>query len=66
MIVNKIDYLVNGTAYQMDVPPIVIDGTIFIPIRCIAESFGYSVSWNSKTNTVEILQNDIEQQFIAL
>lgn len=66
MIVDKTDYLINGTAYQMDVPPIVIDGTTFIPIRCIAESFGYSVLWNSKTNTVEILQNAIEQQYIAL
>ena len=39
---------------QLDSKASVIDGTMYIPMRALAESFHYTVSWDEKTNCVEI------------
>ena len=40
-------------AYQ----PIIMDGSSYVPLRVIAESFGADVDWDGSTNTVSITYN---------
>lgn len=35
-------------------PPVVKNNRIYIPLRYVGEAVGYKVSWNAKTNTMEL------------
>lgn len=43
-------------SFAMDTKPVVKDGRTYAPLRYMAESFGYSVSWDGAASTV-ILEN---------
>lgn len=45
---------VNGEERILDVPPMLIGDRTLMPIRFIAEAFGFAVDWIEETNTVEI------------
>ena len=50
--------ITNGDKTKlMDVAPFVIDDRTFVPIRFIAEEFGYNVDWDEKTETITISDN---------
>lgn len=40
-------YLFNGTYYTMDIEPTVLNGRTIVPLRFIAEAFGYVVDFKS-------------------
>lgn len=43
--------------FAIDTQPVAKNGRIYLPIRAVAETFGYTVEWNAKTSTVEIESN---------
>ena len=45
---------VNKQERQIDVPALIIDGRVMVPIRFISESVGCSVTWDAKTKVVGI------------
>ena len=45
---------VNGTSVKMDVPAKITSDRTFVPIRFVAENFGYNVNWDSSSRTVLI------------
>jgi len=47
-------FFTNEIPHRLDVPAQLINGRTLIPIRLPLESVGYSVGWNSSTNTVLI------------
>lgn len=49
-----VNLLLNGQLVKPTSPPIVIDGTTYVPLRFISESMGINVSWDGKTQTVII------------
>lgn len=44
----------NGEAYTLDTTSVIINDRTMLPIRFIAESFGFNVSWEQATQTVTI------------
>ncbi len=44
----------NGNSVSLDVAPQIINGRTLLPIRFVAESFGYVVNWLEETKTVDI------------
>ncbi len=46
--------LVNRRTIYLDVPPMMLQGRVMVPLRFIAESLGSEVKWLSSTQTVEI------------
>lgn len=50
---SNIAYL-NGEEKEIDVPPVIINGRTMLPIRFIAESFGFNVDWNSTEQIITI------------
>lgn len=43
--------------FQLDVPPIIVDGRTMLPARFVAEALGASVRWDTETRTVTITSN---------
>ena len=46
---------VNGKSVE----PLVVDGTTYVPVRAVADAFGYDVSWNQETRTVSLDSNEV-------
>ncbi|MGE5404341.1 MAG: copper amine oxidase N-terminal domain-containing protein [Candidatus Saccharibacteria bacterium] len=44
--------VVGDKALKFDVPPMVLDGTTFVPMRTIFEALGADITWNKHTRTV--------------
>lgn len=55
VIDSSVAYL-NGTAAQMDVAPIVLNGRTMLPVRYMAEGFNLGVAWEDETKTVTVLR----------
>ena len=47
-------FLKNGEALELSVKPIIMHDRILIPLRAVAESFGYNVMWRGEDYTVSI------------
>ena len=47
-------FLKNGEAIELSVKPAIVQDRILIPIRAVAESFGYNVMWSGEDYTVSI------------
>lgn len=52
----------NGEEHTLDTPPEIINDRTMLPIRFIAESFGYGVSWDDPTKTVTLTKDDTSGQ----
>lgn len=51
---KPIKLLIEGKEVQADVPPVMVDNRVMVPIRVIAESLGADVNWNEEKNAVLI------------
>jgi N-acetylmuramoyl-L-alanine amidase len=47
---------VNGKVLQMSESPLLVEGSVFVPLDFIKQSTGANVSWNADTLTVDILK----------
>jgi len=53
----------NQEQHLLDVSPVIIGGRTMLPIRFIAESFGFDVSWNDNDKTVTLTEKtDITEE----
>ena len=57
LTVNSEKAYFNDLEYMLDTPPAIINGRTMLPIRFIAESFGFETDWNGETRTVTINVN---------
>lgn len=46
---------VNGSQKQLDVAPILVNGTTLVPLRFLSESLGAQVDWSNQTRLVTIV-----------
>ena len=60
MTLNSTVGYINGTAFKMDVTPVIMNGRTLAPARYVAEAFGYYVNWDNMTRSVLISK---EQNF---
>jgi outer membrane protein assembly factor BamB len=49
---------IDGKDYNLDTPPIIINGRTLVPVRFIAEGFNAEVKWDNKTRKVTIMDNN--------
>ncbi len=52
--IGKADIKLNGAAKAMDTAPIILNGRTMVPVRFVAEHFGYCVAWKAAEQTVVI------------
>jgi uncharacterized protein YkwD len=55
--------LVNGSHVELDVPPIVKNGRVLVPVRFISEALGYDVEWDGAKREVIIKSPDYYNAF---
>ncbi|UZN23727.1 hypothetical protein GM182_07715 [bacterium 3DAC] len=44
--------MVDGTPVKMDSKAVIVDGRTFVPLRFVAEAFGFEVQWNAPVITL--------------
>ena len=44
----------NGSSVELDAVPVILNGRTMLPVRFIAESFGFAVDWDSENRTITI------------
>lgn len=54
MWIGKTGITLNGSPKIMDTAPIILNGRTMVPVRFVAENFGYSVAWKAAEQTVVI------------
>ena len=54
LVVGNNTITTNGTAKSMDVAPEIVDGSVMLPARYVAEAFGYEVNWDAAAQMVQI------------
>ncbi len=54
LVIDSTTAYLNDEAQTLDVAPITINDRTMLPIRFIAESFGFDVDWDADTETVTI------------
>jgi hypothetical protein len=54
VIIGSTIAVVNGEKKNLDVPPKLVNGRTFVPLRFISESFGASVIWEAATKKIYI------------
>ena len=55
IVPKAIHIVVNGRDYNAkDVNALLVNGTMFVPLRFVGEELGYSVSWDEKSETADI------------
>ena len=61
---SKTAYL-NGTPSELDVSPVIISGRTMLPIRFVADSFGFDTNWDQQTKTISITKTEEEKAEIS-
>ena len=59
--VGSADFMVNGRSYSLDVPARIIDGSLFVQIRAVAERVGFYSAWDRATQTILIASEPISR-----
>ncbi len=54
LVLDSATAFYNGDAYKLDVPPQAINNRTLMPLRFVAEKFGFYVGWDDATRTVII------------
>ncbi len=54
MWVNKTSLKLNGSTKAMDVAPMVVNDRTMVPVRFVAENFGYEVQWKENEQKIII------------
>lgn len=54
LTVGETTAYVDGSAIELDVPAVIVNGRTLVPVRFIAESMNAKVDWRGETKTVEI------------
>lgn len=58
MAADPVTVSINGEAVKCDVPPVIENGRILVPLRAIFEGLGMTVNFDSETQTITGYDND--------
>lgn len=54
---NTISVFVNGDELKFDVPPVIKEGRVLIPVKAVVSALGAEVKWDPETKTVTITKD---------
>ncbi len=60
MAIDMEFYQLNGQILNLDVPPILVEDTTYVPVRFVAEAFDFDVAWDGETRTVILTKKGYE------
>ncbi len=50
---------IEGRQVQSDVPAIIVDGRVMVPLRAVADNVGVTAEWSGASNTVTLFTNKV-------
>ncbi len=56
---SDVRVMVNGRPLAMDVPPLVVEGRVLVPLRAVAEALGARVAWDEPTGRIWLRSGDV-------
>ncbi|MDQ0888848.1 hypothetical protein QFZ81_003936 [Paenibacillus sp. V4I9] len=55
MSINQTQAEIDGSPFELEASPVIVDNVTFVPVRFIAEALGLQVNWNEAKHTVILL-----------
>ncbi len=55
MYMGYINCYVNGQIKEMEAPAVLVNGTVMVPVRFVAETFNVPIGWNESNSTVYLV-----------
>lgn len=52
--------IAKGKTLKFDIPPVIKDGNVLVPVRAFSQAYGAEVNWNPEDHTVTIVKDGIE------
>lgn len=52
--------IAKGRSLKFDIPPVIKDGKVLVPVRAFSQAYGAEVLWNQEEHTITIIKDDIE------
>ena len=62
---DEISVIIDGTKVEFDVPPMMQNDRVFVPLRKIGEALGAVVGWEEETQTVTFSKGDITNVLVV-
>lgn len=62
---NAITVHIDGALIQCDVPPIIENSRVFLPMRAAAEAMGASVVWDNASRSISVEKGDTTAYFVV-
>ncbi len=50
----------KGRSLKLDMPPVIKDGKVLVPVRAFSRAYGAEVQWNQEEHTITIVKDGIE------
>ena len=60
--INRHEAYLNGVEHVLDVAPMIINDRTMLPIRFIAESFGFGIAWDGNERAVHIVRDVLTEE----
>ena len=60
LTINNTTAYINGQIIELDVPAKIVNGRTLVPLRFIAENFGFEVNWNDELQIINIKGKMVE------
>jgi len=57
--------IAKGRSLKFDIPPVIKDGKVLIPVRAFSQAYGAEVQYDSETHTITILKDGVKIEFAA-
>lgn len=68
--INSNYYYVNDKKFTLDMPPIIVSGRTYIPLRVFVEALNFKINWFSQEKKIEIisinLNSDYDGDFLTI
>lgn len=55
----------KGRALKLDLPPVIKEGKVLVPVRAFSQAYGAEVQYNAETKTITILKDGVKIEFVV-
>lgn len=53
---KSIEFWVRGKKLETDLPPLLIKGSVYVPLRSISEALGYKIEQYKRSNCIRLVE----------
>lgn len=57
--------VVKGKTLKLDLPPVIKEGKVLVPVRAFSQAYGAEVQYNAETKTITILKDGVKIEFVV-